>query len=667
VGSGQYVISVDTIEELGYIDTSALSTGYRVLVNSDSTYSGKWSIYAWAGTAWAIATRDDGSPWVQLYKTNLFWSFADWYNPSFDPTTTINVTVANNLEFGKLTLEPNTYVKVLDTGNGKFVIYYIDSTLTKTTVGIESGTIQLPGAEANIPSRELRQILTSLQKEIFINDLANDYNEIFFTIIKYILTEQKNVDWVFKTSFISATQSIRKLQQFPSYIADNQNFYLDYINEVKPYRTVVREFVVDYVGNDAYNSDITDFDLPPYYDANLSVYRSPSGEQSYDAAKLTSGVYSQWNNHYKYQVVDTIIENSGSGYLIPPEIVISGGGGSGATAYATLGNNGVLSDIVITNAGKGFTSIPTITINGTGSGAKARAVLRNLYDGNNAGHNLVRSLGITIKYDRVTYANISYPGVIVDGNTFIGNVFDATISSRYTSSLGVNPSDIIVDGGDYVGPFSSYAPEELIPGRMYDSLNIQVFSNVAPNTNDYAFRIFTDMNQTTTFYRIAAANTTTLASNLVITDANIFVSNSSVLPIPNPALAIPGVVFIGGEKITYYVNDTVNNRLSQIRRAVDGTPGVTLHSIGQRVVDASIEQVIPYTTPTSANIGLANVSYTNTAGNVITVLANTVVTTDPSFWYDVDTANSRPSFGNGLINSTTTQAKFLLASPGYTP
>jgi hypothetical protein len=667
VGSGQYVISVDTIEELGYIDTSALSTGYRVLVNSDSTYSGKWSIYAWAGTAWAIATRDDGSPWVQLYKTNLFWSFADWYNPSFDPTTTINVTVANNLEFGKLTLEPNTYVKVLDTGNGKFVIYYIDSTLTKTTVGIESGTIQLPGAEANIPSRELRQILTSLQKEIFINDLANDYNEIFFTIIKYILTEQKNVDWVFKTSFISATQSIRKLQQFPSYIADNQNFYLDYINEVKPYRTVVREFVVDYVGNDAYNSDITDFDLPPYYDANLSVYRSPSGEQSYDAAKLTSGVYSQWNNHYKYQVVDTIIENSGSGYLIPPEIVISGGGGSGATAYATLGNNGVLSDIVITNAGKGFTSIPTITINGTGSGAKARAVLRNLYDGNNAGHNLVRSLGITIKYDRVTYANISYPGVIVDGNTFIGNVFDATISSRYTSSLGVNPSDIIVDGGDYVGPFSSYAPEELIPGRMYDSLNIQVFSNVAPNTNDYAFRIFTDMNQTTTFYRIAAANTTTLASNLVITDANIFVSNSSVLPIPNPALAIPGVVFIGGEKITYYVNDTVNNRLSQIRRAVDGTPGVTLHSIGQRVVDASIEQVIPYTTPTSANIGLAKVSYTNTAGNVITVLANTVVTTDPSFWYDVDTANSRPSFGNGLINSTTTQAKFLLASPGYTP
>ena len=87
---------------------------------------------------------------------------------------------------------------------------------------------------------------------IFIDDIASNYNKIFFTIIKYILTEQKNLDWVFKTSFISANQSIRKLQQFPSYIPDNQNFYLNYINEVKPYRTVVREYVVDYIGNDSY-------------------------------------------------------------------------------------------------------------------------------------------------------------------------------------------------------------------------------------------------------------------------------------------------------------------------------------------------------------------------------------------------------------------------------
>jgi len=735
-GSGYYSISVNIVDELEYIDTNTISTGYQVLVLSDTNNLGKWAIYRWTGTAWTVATRPDGTtPWVQLYKTNLYWSYADWYAEGFDPTTTIDVVVANNLELGKLTLQAGTYVEVADDGNGNFVIYYINKDLSKTTVGIQNGTIQLPGAETNIPDRELRQILVALHKEIFIDDLAAEYNEIFFTMIKYILSEQKNVDWVFKTSFVSATQSIRKLQQFPSYIPDNQNFYLDYIDEVKPYRTVVREFVVDYLGNDEYGSDITDFDLPPYWDTNLKVYRSPSGEQSYDANTLstTNSVYSQWYNSYKYQVVNAIIDNPGSGYLTAPQVVITGDQGSGATAYAVLGNNGAVSQIVITNSGSGYTTIPEIIINGTGSGAKARAVLKNLFNGNNAGHNLVRSLGMTLTYDRVTYANVTYPGVIVDGGnlrtyadgtvTFgspasnVAGGFDATISSSYTSSLGVNPADIIVDGGAYVGPFSSYAPEELVPGRMFDSLNMQVFSNVNPGTNDYAFRIFTDMNQATTFYRIAAANTTTLASNLHITDSNIYVVNSSVLPIPNPTLAIPGVVFIGGEKITYYTNDTVNNVLGQIRRAVDGTGvgrvldwvpklniatgslisfgsnsyittgnvyGVSwtdtsvqanvtyygsayIHSAGTRVVDASLDQVVPLTSQTTANVGAANVTYTNTAGNTITVLANTVVYKDLANWYDTDTANSRPSFGNGLINSTTVQAKFLLASPGYTP
>ena len=721
-GAGYFDIAVDTLDERGYIDTTMLSTGDKVLVHSDSTYSTKWAIYEWTGTAWVLATRTDGSDHVQTYKTNLYWYYADWYDPAFDPTTTIDVTVANQLEFGKLTLEPDTYIKVLDNGNGNFVIYYVDLSLVATTVGIQSGTIQLPGAEAEIPPRELRQILRSLQEEIFIDDLAKDYNDIFFIMIKYILSEQRNVDWVFKTSFISATQSIRKLQEFPSYIADNQNFYLDYIDEVKPYRTVVREFVVDYVGNDSYSSDITDFDLPPYWDANVSIYRSPSGEQSYDDGLLSNptSIYSQWYNNYKYQVVDTIIERPGNGYLFPPQVVISGGGGTGAEAYSTIDANGNVSGITITNSGSGYTSIPTVTIIGTSTGtqvANARAVLRNLFDGDNSGHNLVRSISTTIKFGRVTYANLSYPGVIIDGNTFTGNIYDATISSSYTSSVGVSPEEIVIDGGAYVGPFSSYAPEELVPGRMYDTLSISVFSNTFPTVNDYAFRLFHDMNGRIDAHRISAANTTTLTSNLTMTANVIQVVDASRLPLPNPALSIPGVVFIGGEKITYYKNysyrtpwlanatiptDTViaynsniyvtngnvygasfadvisnvtligniathGNAIGQVRRGVDGTAVPGLHLANTRIVDASIQQSIPISTPTFANIGAANVTYTYTGGSNVTVRANTVVATETSTWYTPNTATGNLTCGNGLINSTTVQATFLLASPGYMP
>ena len=65
----------------------------------------------------------------------------------------------------------------------------------------------------------------------------------------------------------------------------------------------------------------------------------------------------------------------GSGYTGIPDVVISGGGGTGATATAIV-NSGAVSNFVITNKGKGYTSTPTITIGGVdaagGSGATAR-------------------------------------------------------------------------------------------------------------------------------------------------------------------------------------------------------------------------------------------------------------------------------------------------------
>jgi hypothetical protein len=218
-------------------------------------------------------------------------------------------------------------------------------------------------------------------------------------------------------------------------------------------------------------------------------------------------------------------------------------------------------------------------------------------------------------------------------------------------------------------------------------------------------------------HRISAANTTTLSSNLSMTSNVIYVNDASRLPLPNPVLSIPGIVFIGSEKITYYKNysyqtpwlanatipvDTVitynsniyvtngnvygasfanvisnvtlvgnvatyGNAIGQIRRGVDGTAVPSVHLANVRVVDASIQQSIPLSTPTFANIGAANVTYSYTGGNSVTVLANTVVATETSTWYTLDTANGNLTCGNGLINSTTVQATFLLASPGYMP
>ena len=75
------------------------------------------------------------------------------------------------------------------------------------------------------------------------------------------------------------------------------------------------------------------------------------------------------------------ILSKGYSYESPPNVTISGGGGSGATATARLGSAatddaGKVRSITITNRGSGYTSSPTVSISGGGgSGARASANL----------------------------------------------------------------------------------------------------------------------------------------------------------------------------------------------------------------------------------------------------------------------------------------------------
>ena len=87
----------------------------------------------------------------------------------------------------------------------------------------------------------------------------------------------------------------------------------------------------------------------------------------------------------------------GSHYTTAPTVSITGGGGSGATATATIAG-GAVSEIYITNPGSGYTSTPTVSFSGdNGTGAAATAQVFNLYmmivfeDGPNLINNTVTS------------------------------------------------------------------------------------------------------------------------------------------------------------------------------------------------------------------------------------------------------------------------------------
>ena len=152
----------------------------------------------------------------------------------------------------------------------------------------------------------------------------------------------------------------------------------------------------------------------------------------------------------------------------------------------------------------------------------------------------------------VTYYNQNNPSYL-----------DSTIQSEYLdTALGTRPEDINVDGGAYVDRFSSHAPEELVPGRVYDHLNMQVWTTLESSAN-VGYRITHGMNSNVAatdsrllpqYHRITTANTTVLTHALLATDTNIRVADASVLGYPSRENANPGIIYVNGEKIYYYRN-----------------------------------------------------------------------------------------------------------------
>lgn len=62
------------------------------------------------------------------------------------------------------------------------------------------------------------------------------------------------------------------------------------------------------------------------------------------------------------EVRSITVTNGGSGYTAPPTVTITGGGGKGATAQATIDTNGRVSSIYVVTGGDGYTRAPQVVI-----------------------------------------------------------------------------------------------------------------------------------------------------------------------------------------------------------------------------------------------------------------------------------------------------------------
>jgi hypothetical protein len=165
--------------------------------------------------------------------------------------------------------------------------------------------------------------------------------------------------------------------------------------------------------------------------------------------------------------------------------------------------------------------------------------------------------------------------------TYDPGILDAKYSSSYLDTyLGLRTEDINVDGGGYIDVYSSYAPEELVPGSEFDTVDFRVYTTGGP-TNGADFRIFQDMRGLQMTYTITGDTTTELLE-IDETHDIIYVVDASKLSEPNFDINQWGVLTIGAERIMYRERDLGTNSVSGLIRGTAGT-AIAPHLIGDPV------------------------------------------------------------------------------------
>ena len=447
----------------GYDNSTVLTVrNFTVLVKSDINVSNKWSMYQLVAGKWIRNIS-------QRFDTNLYWNYKDWYATGYNSFTSVVDLITASYQLDGIVNDIGDTVKIENVGSGGWLLLEkiknevdVDYTVNYKTVGKQNATIAFTESLYNVttskigfdsnnydtvffdaqPVTETRIILETIRDHLFVDNLEVEYNNLFLASVRYAFSEQPNIDWAFKSSFVKAQHNLGKLAQRVTFKNDNLESYQTYINEVKPYKTKVREYVSSYNNTDLTQSTISDFDLPPKYSIADGKIKASSAKASdiavYGERAVSSYPDKHWFDNVGYQITSVEIGNKGSAYNLPPVIRFEGGGGTGATAKAFL-NNGKLSKIQVLTPGSGYISAPTIIVEGglsnTGTIGNATAIL---------GNGVVRGTKVSFKFDRVS--GLPYITTLATTETFVGTGSKFNFDLKWPMDRKTTSTSVVVTG-----------------------------------------------------------------------------------------------------------------------------------------------------------------------------------------------------------------------------
>jgi hypothetical protein len=216
------------------------------------------------------------------YDITQYWNFYDWAIEGyvFDPTVG-DYFVENVADLGALSPFTDEIAQVersidSDGRNRRSAWRYTDGIWV--VIYKEKGTIQFNSLLWNNTSGQtgwdtaawdtvewdrsasavMVEIFSSFYNSIWTQEYRGLYADIWFYMVKHVLGEQNEVDWIFKTSYFKLIVEDTLEKQYNKYFTEHADHFFDFVDTIKPFHSKLRDGIVRKLADEEYAAIVQD-------------------------------------------------------------------------------------------------------------------------------------------------------------------------------------------------------------------------------------------------------------------------------------------------------------------------------------------------------------------------------------------------------------------------
>lgn len=247
--------------------------GYLELMYSPSTDFGVVPIRIedkGMGTHTIIKQSDYIANLGSAFNMEDYWTYTDWYDDGYSEFTSYVTETSLDSANSKNYLDGDV-IRIVGS-DGLWTLYvreYSRNTALWTAVGREKSTVELSsklydGYERFDENGDPTPFELNVRKAIRLlkESFEMVQSRIVFDMVKYVLTEQKIIDWAFKTTYIYIIGLEQPLQLKTATRDNALDDIIGYFDEVKPYRTKIRSQIEQKTSDSDYVNGVCN-DLTP--------------------------------------------------------------------------------------------------------------------------------------------------------------------------------------------------------------------------------------------------------------------------------------------------------------------------------------------------------------------------------------------------------------------